>query len=372
MKYEDYYGVVAPILIVITILVAFIDIYAAMVVFFAFLVIIAIIGFFIERKENRIRNEDLEKKNILKEQNSKEKEDKIKEKYESLRLGITKNIYPQKKEHSEEILEFLNGNQVDCLYHFTDFENIDSIKQLGGLMSWKTLEDCGVEIPAAGGDSLSRRLDESQHLEDYVHLSFCQDHPMAYRHIAAGRKVALLKIYLDVATWQDTLFTDMNATDKNHAVGENLDFIKGINLSAVNQSFVKKTDINFKQHQAEVLVKRVIPKEYIINLENPDILPQLEYENGWYFESSRFFTEEEKREVISAMVVRGDDCKLLACFFMKSGSKSYLPISTRSSLKEDEIIDIDSIKLLTLYRQEKGTNSFFFPDKVTTKTLYIE
>lgn len=71
-------------------------------------------------------------------------------------------------------------NGISYLYHFTDISNIKSIKEHGGLLSWHYCEQHNIEIPLAGGDMDSRDLDRHHGLEDYVRLSFCNDHPMAY------------------------------------------------------------------------------------------------------------------------------------------------------------------------------------------------
>lgn len=371
---SDNYGCLCALGLVIPVAVAFIELEAGVVVFIVCLVINAIIGFIIYRKEEKIAAKENEERERLEQLKIEEEQRRIEAKereYQKARLDITKNLYPPRKLHSEQIIQHLNDNYVYCLYHFTNYENLESIKKYGGLLSWKTLEDNGIECLAPGGDNLSRQLDEKQGLEDFVRLSFCKDHPMAYRHIVSGKKMVLLKIVLDVATWADTLFTNMNATDRDHSIGESLDFIKGLDFSAVNQPFLKKTDINFKQHQAEVLVKGVIPKECIINLEHPDLLPQIEYEDGCYFESSRLFTEEEKSQVICAQVVKGIGDELQVCFLMKPDGRSYIPLSRRSKLKEGDKIDMNTVKVLTL-SQEYRSGSFFFPEKRTMSIIRIE
>ena len=108
-------------------------------------------------------------------------------------------------------------------------------------------------------------------LEDYVRLSFCKDHPMAFRLKTEGANLVLLKIKIDVAMLRETLFSDINATDKNgctifmHACKD----LKKVDLNATKQTFVSKDSPIFKSHQAEILVKTHIPLEYITNLDNP-------------------------------------------------------------------------------------------------------
>lgn len=188
------------------------------------------------------------------------------------RLTITKNLFPAKKENSESFRQLLISHGIRYFYHFTDESNLDSIRKYGGLLSWKSCNTYGVDIPSPGGDLQSRQLDMKYDLQDYVRLSFCEDHPMAYRHKKDGKRLVLLKIKTDVALWERTLFSDINATDSNHHVGGTLYDLKRVNFVAVKKTYVSRDDNDFKHHQAEILVKTVIPKEFIVNLDNPEYI----------------------------------------------------------------------------------------------------
>lgn len=107
-------------------------------------------------------------------------------------------------------------------------------------------------------------MDNSNGIEDYVHLCFCEDHPMIYRLQQEGKKIVILQIQLNVVAFKDTLFTDINAADKNHKMGPNLEEL--VNIQATQRRFVKREDRYFKQKQAEVLVKKWIPIKYIKNI----------------------------------------------------------------------------------------------------------
>lgn len=190
----------------------------------------------------------------------------------SLRLSITKNLFPTKKEDSESFRQLLASHGIRYFYHFTDESNLDSIRKYGGLLSWKSCNTYGVDIPSPGGDLQSRQLDKKYNLQDYVRLSFCVDHPMAYRHKKDGKRLVLLKIKTDVALWERTLFSDINATDSDHHAGGTLYDLKRVNFVAVKKTYVSRDDNDFKHHQAEILVKTVIPKEFIVNLDNPEYI----------------------------------------------------------------------------------------------------
>lgn len=170
--------------------------------------------------------------------------------------------------------EIFEQNGICYLYHFTAKENLDSIREHGGLYSWDYCDKHNIRISTAGGGDLSRSLDKGVHLEDYVRLSFCRDHPMAYRvWQRTGKDIVLLKIKLDVAYIPETRFTDINAADGNFKIGADANFIAGhINFRATKRTRVKNTDPDFKLHQAEVLVKTFVPIDYIINIDSPDIM----------------------------------------------------------------------------------------------------
>lgn len=76
--------------------------------------------------------------------------------------------------------EVIDSHHIDCLYHFTDRENLESIIQNGGLYSWADCEEKGITIAKPGGSSTSRSLDSRDNLEHYVRVSFVKQHPMMF------------------------------------------------------------------------------------------------------------------------------------------------------------------------------------------------
>lgn len=184
-----------------------------------------------------------------------------------IRAGISSTTIKKDWSHIKDIFE---NKGIYCFYHFTEISNLDSIRQHGGLYSWYSCEQNGIKIPHPGGSPESRMLDCLYNLQDYVRLSFCDDHPMAYRHKQDGADLVLLKISTDVAFQQDTLFSDINATATGHSVGGSLDDLNKINFDAVKKHFVSRNDPDFSAHQAECLVKTFIPLKYILNINNPE------------------------------------------------------------------------------------------------------
>lgn len=173
------------------------------------------------------------------------------------------SISHTQKVNASAIRNHLTSNGVRCFYHFTDRRNLESIKKHGGLYSWHYCEDHGITIPYPGGNGTSRSLDSYHGLSDYVRLSFCTDHPMKWVLEQKGYDIVLLRIKIDVACLEGTLFSDINATDNNHRHGGTLDDLKRVNIQATQENYVSRTSPIFKQHQAEVMVKTFIPLEYI-------------------------------------------------------------------------------------------------------------
>jgi hypothetical protein len=208
-----------------------------------------------EKRKKKIKEEEENR-------NSEELESQSKEKILTTKL---QNLL-LKKYDWKKFEEVLHKNGITKFYHFTDQLNIESIKKSGGLYSWYHCDITGTNITKSGGDTLSRELDTRYSLQDYVRLSFCNDHPMQFRLSKLDYNLVVLEITLEVAYFEHTKFSDMNATDKRHSHGSSLSDLEAVNFSATKRSYVKTEDPEFKQHQAEILAKTWIPLEYIKNI----------------------------------------------------------------------------------------------------------
>ena len=191
------------------------------------------------------------------------------EQAQTLEVERQRQIVTRKKDNADEIINYLRIKGVRYFYHFTDENNLQSIKKYRGLYSWYYLKQNNIKIPNSGGDNLSKQLDMRYGLQDYVRLSFCDDHPMAYRLQQSGARLVLLKIRIDVAGFRETKFSDINATDGGHQHGGELEDLRRVDIRATQLSFVSKTDPEFKPHQAECMIKTFLPIEYIENINNP-------------------------------------------------------------------------------------------------------
>jgi NAD(P)-dependent dehydrogenase (short-subunit alcohol dehydrogenase family) len=89
---------------------------------------------------------------------------------------------------------------------------------------------------------------------------------IALKFAAEGANIVVLKIHPSVAILHNTLFSNMNATSNMCSVGADLKALKRINLEATRKAYVKSTDKDFAELQAEVLVKTHLPLKYILNI----------------------------------------------------------------------------------------------------------
>ena len=167
------------------------------------------------------------------------------------------------KPEAESIIKYLQNNFQEYLYHFTHKENLEQIKEMGGLYSWVQLDKMGKPCQHPGGDFLSRKLDTKYGVADYVHLSFSYKHPMSYR---IEDDIVILFIHPIVCLLPETLFCNMNATDKDHTIGSTYKDLANINLWTPKMGYLSSGTRLFKEKQAEVLVKSHIPLEYIVNI----------------------------------------------------------------------------------------------------------
>ena len=214
----------------------------------------------------------LEQERLQREREAREYEERLRS--ESLKRELERKRLIEsvtcKKADADKFLDYLRSKRITCFYHFTDEQNLASIRRSGGLFSWYYCKNNDIVIPNSGGNS--RALDTRHGLQDYVRLSFCSDHPMQYRLQCNGAKLVLLKIKVDVAAFKDTQFSNMNAAANAVQHGASFEDLKRVNINAVKATFVSRSDDIFHEHQAECMVKTFIPIDYIINIDNPQRL----------------------------------------------------------------------------------------------------
>lgn len=180
-------------------------------------------------------------------------------------VSLAKAQEPSYKDNWQEFKKILKENNVNHLYHFTDLSNIKSIKENGGLYSWWMAEKFDISITNPGGDGNSRRSDRKYKLENYVRLSFCKEHPMIWGAVANDRIVNpfVLEINPEVVFFEETVFSDMNATKTGHSHGGLIEDVQKIKFDIVKKRYFDVDESNKPYYQAEVLVRSFIPYRFI-------------------------------------------------------------------------------------------------------------
>lgn len=180
-----------------------------------------------------------------------------------------------KKTDSKAIGDYLKENNISYFYHFTEEKNLPNIRRYGGLLSQYQCVMQGIPVHTEASSTMIglRERDNQFNLEDYARLSFCTDHPLRDKRSLQGARLVRLKIKTDIAFLKDTLFSDRDAASEHHH-GPGLEDLKKVDFNATSKVVhfdIDPEDLCLK-NQAEVLVRSMIPKEYIINLDNPETI----------------------------------------------------------------------------------------------------
>ena len=172
-------------------------------------------------------------------------------------------------DQATQIKRTLEENGIRILYHFTPISNLEWIAQYECLASKEKLEEKGIfpEIET-GGNELSLQLDRELGNWGKVHVYFCSHTPMAYGQ-QGGKHIVYVLINPEVATWENVLFTDTNATRKQdgHRREQGIEGIKLVDFKTIMGTLddgPKPWDRTWHRNvQAEVLVPDEIPLDYI-------------------------------------------------------------------------------------------------------------
>lgn len=80
----------------------------------------------------------------------------------------------------------------------------------------------------------------------------------------------MLKVSTEVALFDETLFTDIEATHPQMRYGKSINDLRAINMEVASKTNIPVNEREFLQQQAEILVKGIIPLKYILNIDNPE------------------------------------------------------------------------------------------------------
>ena len=186
---------------------------------------------------------------------------------ESLKLKEQLKRTSDFKSDWEKLKKVFIDNEIKSLFHFTDKANLKLIKKHGGLYSWHHCVANKISIPFPGGNELSRNLDKSKGLEDYVRVSFTRNHPMMFVEHTRNRNNIILEIDPEIVYLKSTIYSDVNANRNNASIGKDFSYFNRIRFELFKHpNHFKLSDDDRPYYQAEILVKNHIPAKYIKNL----------------------------------------------------------------------------------------------------------
>ncbi|HOA82182.1 MAG TPA: DarT ssDNA thymidine ADP-ribosyltransferase family protein [Defluviitaleaceae bacterium] len=169
----------------------------------------------------------------------------------------------------ETYVDFLIENKIDRLYHFSNRQNLESIKK-NGICSISEMKRLGISSKYSSSDG-SRVIDSTKQLSEYVHLSYERDTPMLYIALAEGRlyDYVIFEITPDVIFYKETKFSNINAASNEAVISSDINFFLNLPFSSFhNKKYSCLSDQAKKNYQAEVLVKNNIPTNQILNLKS--------------------------------------------------------------------------------------------------------
>lgn len=177
-----------------------------------------------------------------------------------------------KKNNWQEYLKVIIESNISYLYHFTDRSNIASIQYNRGLYSWMYCENNGIRINRPGSNLMSRDLDKSKNLENFVRLSFCENHPMKFIAKKEGRisDPVTLKCDTEIILHKSTLFSNCNATKTEAIIDDSLELFASLRFDLFHKQYYDiQHDSTLKSlYQAEILVAESLPIEYVLNIDD--------------------------------------------------------------------------------------------------------
>lgn len=182
-------------------------------------------------------------------------------KIEEDRLAVEAIYKPGYKKYLEKI----KGIGIDCLYHFSDQRNSQSIED-NGILSMQELQKRRI-LPAYASSSASRSIDSYNNIHDYVHLSFERNNPMIYTALKEGRlgKYKIYEINPIVLFLKDTIYTNGNSAAKNTIFSGDMDFLIKLPFDKFHRkNFLDLEKSDKQSYMSEVLVKEYVDKKYIL------------------------------------------------------------------------------------------------------------
>lgn len=170
------------------------------------------------------------------------------------------------------------------LYHITEYENLKSIINLGGLLSLDNLEKRNIIVKYISS-SESRSIDKKQEISKYVRLAYTVQYDMIcaciYRKYLKNPVIIFIKPEI-LLEKENIKYTTMNAIS-NEAIlyDKNDEFEIEFDKIYTPRSYSNANNISYKNaRQSEVLVEDCVELKYIkvIALET-NTIEEIEVEN---------------------------------------------------------------------------------------------
>lgn len=172
---------------------------------------------------------------------------------------------------SEEIIDYLNTNNIHSFWHFTNIRNLRLIKDDVGLLSKQELEIRTLSLlndVYCGGDKNSQAADKKMDNWDKISLSFTPHTPMFYRKRPHSHLI-MIEIKTEVAQADNVYFTNKNALKKNNGQrrDKGLKGLENIKFEYINIDENQPNNKNwFEYVQAEILVPYKIKNSSFKNI----------------------------------------------------------------------------------------------------------
>lgn len=154
-----------------------------------------------------------------------------------------------------------------AVYHFTEWKNVPSIRS-HGIVSYSELCEQSIGVYKFGGNDLSRNLDSFKGLDNFVHLCFTENHPMAYVAQKEGRIDCLtyIKIKPEVLLLPGVMGCDVVATKKSAEILPIDQILDKLNFEVIYSQWHDIKDPEWeKGRRAEILIPKVVDPKYILD-----------------------------------------------------------------------------------------------------------
>ena len=175
-----------------------------------------------------------------------------------------------KKTNWLDFQKVIQNNGITKLYHFTDKENLESIRSHGGLYSWHYCKENNIIISKPGGSPTSWILDERKGLQNFVRVSFVKDHPMLFVAQNDGRitNPIVLEINQELIYNETTRYTTQNAAKNGVSASATFEEFNSVKFPILKKRYFDLSAEEKPFYQAEILILEKIPLDCILNLNN--------------------------------------------------------------------------------------------------------